>query len=159
MTTRRFIAGLTLAIALAIAAGCGGSSNTTIINQTVTAPATDEVVPGGSTTPTGATNAPVMMDFGSQEFTEPAEFSFSVNGDLTAGDLQWSGWGEPTAQADGQLAFRDYPSTKRVEIPGTVTVSRLKECKGKNYYTRVSFDYGSGAPFDPNVPDLPTPCD
>lgn len=136
---------LTLAVLLAaVLGGCGGDS-TTIITQIQT---TEE-----------ATEDAVMMNFGSQEFTEPTEFSFSVNGDLVADHLTWENWGAASATGSGSFAFRDYPSTRRVAVGGVVTVSGLSTCHGTNYYTQTSFEFNSKPPFEPQAIELPTPCD
>lgn len=138
-------------IAAVTLVACGGS-DTTVINNTTTV--TAEV----TTTTEDAAGDAVMMNQGSQEFTEPAEFSFSVNGDLVANDLTWANWGADTAKGSGTFAFRDYPSTRRVEVGGTVAVSGLSECNGKRYYTQAAFSFDSKPPFEPQVSSLPTPC-
>jgi hypothetical protein len=153
----RLVGIVVVAVAAQAFAACGGDTTTVVNNTTTVTSEVATTTDNAAQTEESAEDA-VMMNYGSQEFAEPAEFSFSVNGDLVANDLTWENWGGDTAEGSGRFAFRDYPSTRRVEVSGTIAVSGLSECNGKSYYTRTTFSFDSKPPFEPEVA-LPTPCD
>jgi hypothetical protein len=136
--------------------GCGGDS-TTVINSTVAVTTTVSETTTSTSADTGAVFIQGVVGQGS---SQPTNFSFSVDGDLSAAGLAWENWGEETATGSGDFSFRDYPSTRRVVVPGSMTVSRLAECQGAEYYTDISFDLPADAPFQPLTKNiLTTPCD
>jgi hypothetical protein len=99
-----------------------------------------------------------MTDPLGKKASQPSEFSFAADGDLVGQDLQWSGWGSPTATAMGTLIERKTPSLQTVPLRGSVTVSGLTDCNGAKYYTRVKATVPASAPFQPTAVTLGSPC-
>lgn len=87
----------------------------------------------------------------------PTTLSFSVGGDLVAGGLRWTGWGEASADGTGTFAFRDSGGAV-TRVRGTVSLSGLMRCRGRRYYTRAVV-HASGGPFTPRGPiGFSSPC-
>ena len=149
---RRDALALAAAVILA-AAGCGGDETTTV--PTTTAGASGATGAIGPATPTGEA---FVRDLTGQEFSEPEEFRFSVNGDLIASGLSWTGWGDAEAEGTGELRFVDSQTEPATKVPGVVTFSGLAECAGQNYYTHAEVE-ADNAPFQPSLPVYPTPCE
>ena len=141
-------------LALLGAAGCGGDEGTTTSAPPTTAGASGATGPA-EPSPTGEA---YIRDLTGQEFSEPEEFRFSVNGDLIASSLSWSGWGGEEAEGTGELRFVDSQTEPAVKLPGVVTFSGLAECNGKTYYTHAEVE-ADNAPFQPNPLEYPTPCE
>ena len=139
-----------LAVALAVAlASCGGGGSTTSTGT--------ETVMHHAKKKSGQTYLPdVATD---RRFVEPATYSFSVDGDLTAKSLDWHGWGEAKATAFGVLVER--PASGLIDtFQGSVTASAPKTCDGVRYYTEVFAHLPKQADFVPTEPTkLSTPCD
>ncbi|HXF30042.1 MAG TPA: hypothetical protein VN522_00880 [Solirubrobacterales bacterium] len=140
------VAALVLAVALA---SCGGGDGTTIIRT--------ETVMRHAQKKSGQTFLPgVAAD---SRFVEPATYSFSVDGDLVAKNLDWHGWAEAKATAFGTIA--EHPASGLVDtFQGSVTASAPKTCDGARYYTEVFAHVPKQADFVPTEPTkLSTPCD
>ena len=135
------------------ASGCGEGDGTT------TTPTTTAGVSGatGPAEPLAGGDA-FIRDLTGQEFSEPEEFRFSVNGDLIGSGLSWTGWGEDEAEGTGELRFVDSQTEPPATLPGVVTLSALAACDGRNYYTHAEVD-ADNPPFEPNPLDYPTPCE
>ena len=66
-----------------------------------------------------------------RKFVKPASYSFSVDGDLVAKNLEWHGWGEAKATAFGTIA--EQPASGLLDtFPGSVTASAPRACKGRD---------------------------
>lgn len=139
-----FVAALALALVLASCGGGDSSSNT-------------ETVMKHAKKKSGQTFLPEVA--GSRRFVEPATYSFSVDGDLVAKNLNWHGWGEAKANAFGTLD--EHPASGLVDtFQGSVTASAPKTCQGATYYTQVFAHVPKTADFVPTEPTkLATPCD
>jgi hypothetical protein len=145
---RRLLTGLVAALALAVAlSSCGGGSSS---SSTRTVMRHAKKKSGQAFLPDVAT---------SRRFVEPATYSFSVDGDLTAKNLEWHGWGEAKATAFGTLTER--PASGLVDtFQGSVTATAPKACQGATYYTEVFAHLPKQADFVPTEPTkLSTPCD
>jgi hypothetical protein len=91
--------------------------------------------------------------------SEPAELVFSVNGDLTAEELEWSDWGEPTATASGTFLVRDAARGGSGPVEGSLEVTNIHVCQGENYYTRGTATLPPEASFQPMELRFSTPCE
>jgi hypothetical protein len=143
----RLLPALLAALALAVAlASCGGGGTSTV-TETVMRHAKSQ----------GVTLLPAVAGGGAA--VKPATYSFSVDGDLTAKNLEWHAWGEAKATAFGTLIER--PASGLVDtFQGSVTASAPKTCKGVRYYTEVFPHLPKQADFIPTEPTkLSTPCD
>lgn len=135
-----------LAVAVVLAA-CGGGSST---------PSTETVM-RHSEPQHGETLLPAVSGQGT--FVKPANYSFSVDGDLVGKELTWHGWGEAKATAFGTLVERPASGLKDT-FNGSVTASAPKKCQGATYYTQVFPHLPPQADFVPTEPTkLSTPCD
>jgi hypothetical protein len=146
---KRLLLALLAVLALAIAlASCGGGDNSTINEKTVMRKA--QPGPGATYLPDVATN---------RHFVKPATYRFSGDGDLTAKELNWHGWGEATATAFGTIA--EHPANGLVDtFSGSVTASAPRTCNGARYYTEVMAHLPKQADYVPSEPTkLTTPCD
>jgi len=145
---KRLLPALVAALALALAlASCGGGSGS---SSTETVMRHAKKKSGQTFLPDVATN---------RHYVEPAAYSFSVDGDLTAKNLNWHGWGEAKATAFGTIA--EHPASGLVDtFQGSVTASAPKTCQGATYYTQVFAHVPKQADFVPTEPTkLSTPCD
>ena len=131
---------LALLAAAGVAGGCGGNGDTTV-TETVRRPAT------------------FIVDILDKKTVRPSEIAFSVNRDLVATELRWSGWGKPTASASATFVFDQAPHTSKSSVPGTLLVSGLRRCLGAAYYTSTRLRFDEQPPFEPRLPPLSTPCD
>ena len=145
----RLLLALAAALALAVAlAACGGGGTTTVHEKTVMRHSEPQH---------GETLLPAVSGQGA--FAKPANYSFSVDGDLVGKELAWHGWGEPKATAFGTLVERPASGLKDT-FNGSVTASAPKSCKGARYYTEVIAHLPKQADFVPTEPTkLKTPCD
>jgi hypothetical protein len=108
----------------------------------------------------GEGDAAMVIDPAGERQSMPESFAFSVNQDLVGSDLQWRDWGEQSAAASGDFLVRAYPSTQQVDVPGTMLVTRLVQCRGTGYYTHADVSLPADIPFDPpDEYELQTPCD
>jgi hypothetical protein len=145
MSKRLFLI-LPAALAVALAA-CGGGSST---------PSTETAM-RHSEPQHGETLLPAVGGQGA--FVKPANYSFSVDGDLVGKELAWHGWGEAKATAFGTLVERPASGLKDT-FAGSVTASAPKKCQGATYYTQVFPHLPPQADFVPTEPTkLFTPCD
>jgi hypothetical protein len=147
--SKRLLPALVAALALVVVlASCGGGGSSTGKTETVMRHAKKK---------SGQTFLPEVA--GNRRFVEPATYSFSVDGDLVAKNLDWHGWGEPKATAFGTLA--EHPASGLVDtFQGSVTASAPKTCQGATYYTEVFAHVPKQADFVPTEPTkLSTPCD
>ena len=129
-----------LAIA-GVAGGCGGGGGGDTVTVTVPQPAT------------------FIVDILDKRTVRPSEIAFSVNRDLVATELRWSGWGKPTASASATFVFDQAPHTSKSSVPGRLVVSQPQRCMGALYYTSTRLQFDEQPPFEPRVPPLSTPCD
>jgi len=145
---RHLVPALLAALALAVAvASCGGDSTT----------APRKTVMRKSQSGSGPTFLPDVA--GTRRFVKPATYRFGGDGDLTAKNLDWHAWGEPTATAFGTIA--EHPANGLVDtFSGSVTASAPRTCNGARYYTKVMAHLPKQADFVPTEPTkLSTPCD
>jgi hypothetical protein len=147
MANRLLLTMLTaLALAVALAA-CGGGGTTTVHEKTVMRHSEPQH---------GETLLPAVSGQGT--FVKPANYSFSVDGDLVGKELTWHGWGEPKATAFGTLVERPASGLKDT-FNGGVTASAPQKCQGATYYTQVFPHLPPQADFVPTEPTkLSTPC-
>jgi hypothetical protein len=134
---------LLCAVALA-AGGCGGGGTTTIITSE-------------TTTVTRAAQSILIEDPLGRRTSQPPRFEFAANGDLVATQLQWSDWGSPTATGHAVFLFSPAPHATTTQVPGTLTVGGIRQCRGEAYYTTVQLAFERTPPFQPQV-RLSTPC-
>jgi hypothetical protein len=146
---RRLLIATAAALALAAAlAACGGGGTTTVHETTVMRHSEPQH---------GETLLPAVSGQGA--FAKPANYSFSVDGDLVGKSLTWHSWGEPKATAFGTLVERPANGLKDT-FSGSVTASAPKKCNGATYYTQVFPHLPPQADFVPTEPTkLTTPCD
>jgi hypothetical protein len=144
----RLLLALLAVLALAVAlAACGGGT-TTVHEKTVMRHSEPQH---------GETLLPAVSGQGT--FVKPANYSFSVDGDLVGKELAWHGWGEPKATAFGTLVERPASGLKDT-FNGSVTAAAPKKCQGATYYTQVFPHLPPQADFVPTEPTkLSTPCD
>lgn len=77
--------------------------------------------------------------------------------DLTARNLAWTGWGDPTATAAGTAvvdlcAYEDCHTGAFTAVPVKLTVSQVKACPGgKRAYTVLRYAFPRGSPW-PRLP-------
>ncbi len=145
---RRTIPALLAALALAVVlASCGSGGNSTVTEKTVMRKARS--APGTTYLPDAATG---------RHYVKPATYRFPGDGDLTAGSLEWHGWGEAKATAFGTIA--EHPANGLVDtFAGSVTASAPRTCDGARYYTQVMAHVPKQADFVPTEPTkLTTPC-
>ena len=145
----RLLLALLAALALAVAlAACGGGGTTTVHEKTVMRHSEPQH---------GETLLPAVSGQGT--FVKPANYSFSVDGDLVGKELTWHGWGEAKATAFGTLVERPASGLKDT-FNGSVTASAPQKCQGATYYTQVFPHLPPQADFVPTEPTkLSTPCD
>ena len=78
------------------------------------------------------------------------------NQGIYASDLTWSDWGQAQATADGIASvLRCDPSCvegKRIEYPVRLIADRIRDCSGKNQYTRVGYEFREDSPFPGDAP-------
>jgi hypothetical protein len=143
----RLLTALPGALALAVAlAACGGGGTTTVT----------ETVMRKAQPAAGTTLLPAVAD--QRAFVKPVTYSFSVDGDLVAKNLEWHGWGEAKATAFGTLVERPASGLKDT-FSGSVTASAPRTCHGARYYTEVFPHLPAQADFVPTEPTkLTTPC-
>jgi hypothetical protein len=73
--------------------------------------------------------------------------------DITARNLTWSGWGEPTATAKGSAvvnlcAFTDCANGNYVSVPIDMAVSKIVHCsKNTRAYSTLRYVFPGGSPF------------
>jgi hypothetical protein len=148
VTPNRLLPALLATLALAVAlAACGGGGSST---------ATEQTVMRHSEPQHGETLLPAVSGQGA--FVKPANYTFSVDGDLVGKELAWHGWGEPKATAFGTLVERPASGLKDT-FSGSVTASAPKKCQGATYYTQVFPHLPPQADFVPTEPTkLSTPC-
>jgi hypothetical protein len=147
--SNRLLLTMLAALALAVAlAACGGGGSST--------PSTETVM-RHSEPQHGETLLPAVSGQGA--FVKPANYSFSVDGDLVGKELAWHSWGEAKATAFGTLVERPASGLKDT-FNGSVTASAPKKCQGATYYTQVFPHLPPQADFVPTEPTkLSTPCD
>jgi hypothetical protein len=145
----RLLVALLAALVLAVAlTACGGGGSST--------PSTETVM-RHSEPQHGETLLPAVSGQGA--FAKPANYTFSVDGDLVGKELAWHGWGEAKATAFGTLVERPASGLKDT-FSGSVTASAPKRCNGKTFYTEVFAHLPPQADFFPTEPTkLETPCD
>ena len=144
MRPRRALA-VAAALTAGTCAGCGGGGGgdaTTTVTHTVQ-----------------SSSRAFVVDVLGRKAARPTRFGFSVNGDLVADGLHWSGWGTPTATGSGTFAFNPAPHTGTTSVPGELVLTGLKPCGGASYYTHAGVDFQRRPPFQPQLPRLQTPCD
>jgi hypothetical protein len=148
VTANRLLPSLLAALALAVAlAACGGGGSSTV---------TEKTVMRHSEPQHGNTLLPAVSGQGA--FVKPANYTFSVDGDLVGKELAWHSWGEPKATAFGTLVERPASGLKDT-FNGSVTASAPKQCQGATYYTQVFPRLPPQADFVPTKPTkLSTPC-
>lgn len=101
---------------------------------------------------------PIISDPFSKASAKPSGFIFSVNGDLAAEELNWSGWGQESAVGRGRFFVRDYENGGSDITNGVMVVSKLKACGGDLYYTQSTVTFAEGSEPSRDV-SLSTPCD
>jgi hypothetical protein len=139
------------AVAALAASGCGGGSATTVSKAVTT---------DASTTASSTIGVPThvfVMNSGGQRLVEPSEFTFNVEGAVVGDHLHWTNWGEPAATAEGLFSERRFSSSNRVHFRSTLKLTKLRVCKGAEYYTHAAVSVPS-SPTRPSVKPLPTPC-
>ena len=148
MIAKRSLLALLAALALAVfLAACGGGGSATVPETTVMRHAEPAH---------GETLIPAVSGQGS--FVKPANYSFSVDGDLVGKELKWHGWGEAKATAFGTLIERPASDLKDT-FSGSVTAGAPKKCHGATFYTEVFPHLPPQADFVPTEPTkLETPC-
>jgi hypothetical protein len=73
--------------------------------------------------------------------------------DITARNLTWSGWGEPTATAKGSAvvnlcAFSDCANGNYVSVPIEMAASKIVHCsKNTRAYSTLRYVFPGGSPF------------
>jgi hypothetical protein len=73
--------------------------------------------------------------------------------DITARNLTWSGWGEPTATAKGSAvvnlcAFTDCANGNYVSVPIEMAASKIVHCsKNTRAYSTLRYVFPGGSPF------------
>ena len=73
--------------------------------------------------------------------------------DITARNLTWSGWGEPTATAKGSAivdlcAFSDCANANYVSVPIEMAASKIVHCsKNTRAYSTLRYVFPAGSPF------------
>jgi hypothetical protein len=146
--SNRLLLTMLAALALAVAlAACGGGGSSTPSTKTVMRHSEPQH---------GETLLPAISGQGA--FVKPANYSFSVDGDLVGKELAWHGWGESKATAFGTLIERPASGLKDT-FNGSVTASAPKKCQGATYYTQVFPHLPPQADFVPTEPTtLSTPC-
>jgi hypothetical protein len=70
----------------------------------------------------------------------PAMLMFGADGRTTLVGLQWSGWGEPAAVAQGMWKADVGPAgePQYIEAPATLTASAIERCDGLPTYTHLT---------------------
>ncbi|MBS1887120.1 MAG: hypothetical protein JSU06_08015 [Actinobacteria bacterium] len=145
---RRLLPGLLAALALAVAlSSCGGGSSATSTQRTVMRKASPQ---------SGQTFLPDVS--GTHHSVKPPIYAFGGDGNLTAKNLEWHGWGESKATAFGTVA--EHPASGLVNtFSGSVTASVPRTCKGVRYYTEIIAHVPKQADFVPTeATKLTTPC-
>jgi hypothetical protein len=140
------------AIAALVASGCGGG-NTTTARQTAAT--------GDSTTTSSTIDVPThvfVMGSASQRLVAPDEFSYNVYGAVVGKHLRWTNWGGPAAIADGVFSERRFSGSNRVHFQSTLKLTRLRVCRGVEYYTHAALPLPSSGPFKATSNPVPTPC-
>ncbi len=92
-----------------------------------------------------------MYDCARQSVEIPASFVLAcADANTTLTHLQWSGWGQTTAHATGDLLEKDCTPNcaegKNVQYPASVTVSTI--AAGRYTYMHVSAPQAPGGPYD-----------
>jgi hypothetical protein len=143
------LAGMVAALA---GSGCGGGATNTT-RKTVSTEA--------STTASSTISVPghvFVMDSEGRRLTTPAEFSFNVNGAVVGKHLRWADWGQPVATADGVFSERRFSGANRVHFQSALRLTRLRVCRGAEYYTHAVVPLPSSGPFKATGNPLSTPC-
>lgn len=146
---RRILPALLAALALAVVlASCGSGNSSTVTEKTVMRKA--RPAPGKTYLPAVA---------GGRHLIKPATYRFGGDGNLTATNLRWHGWGEARATAFGTIA--EHPANGLVDtFSGSVTAATPRTCHGARYYTEVMAHPPKQADYVPSEPtQLKTPCD
>ena len=91
------------------------------------------------------------------QVVEPQEVLLTCgNQGIYASNLTWSDWGQVKATADGIASvLRCDPSCvegRRIEYPVRLTADRIRDCSGKDQYTRISYVYPEDSPFPDDAP-------
>jgi hypothetical protein len=152
LTKLRGAIALAGAVAVLAASGCGGGAATSISKATTTV---------ASTTTSSTISVPThvfVMSSGSERLVAPGEFSFNVYGAVVGEHLHWTNWGQPSATADGVFSERRFSSSNRVHFRSTLRLTRLRVCRGAEYYTHAVVPLPSSGPFRASVNRLSTPC-
>jgi hypothetical protein len=140
------------AAAVVVASGCGGGTAITTGGTSTT---------GASITTSSTIDVPTsvfVMNAGRRRLVTPDEFSFNVYGAVVGRHLRWSHWGEPAASGDGVFSEHGFSSSNRIRFQSTLRLTRLRVCRGAEYYTHAVVPLPSSGPFKASVKSLPTPC-
>jgi hypothetical protein len=136
------------AVAALAASGCGGGTATTVSKAVTT---------DASTTTSSTIGVPThvfVMNSGGQRLVEPSEFTFNVEGAVVGDHLHWTNWGEPAATAEGLFSERRFSSSNRVHFRSTLKLTKLRVCKGAEYYTHAAV-----SPLKPHQAQRQAPSD
>ena len=114
-------------------------------------------------TPLTAWGATLVQQDGARYWTaRRAGIQFAVDGDLLVERLHWSHWGAATTIATGVIYERGCevrtPNRPNLYVPGSVILSRLRRCRGTEYYTHAVVHTSRHLYFPANPLPRLTPC-
>ena len=83
----------------------------------------------------------------------PRALSLSADGTLEVSNIRWTSWGGRTATGRGEAEYHGctpYCGTAPVHhAPVRISLSNLRSCSGRSYYTHVQLTLPSGRLLDP----------
>lgn len=110
------------------------------------------VLLGAIVAPTAAAATVFFHDADAKNVVKPKTMFLSGDGTLDVFHATWSSWGGSAADGSGMAEWHGCTPTCAAGKPHhshvTITLSRIKTCKGKQYYSHVALELPSGKLLD-----------
>jgi hypothetical protein len=112
------------------------------------------VIFGVIVAPAAAAATVYFHDVDSKNVVKPKTLFLTGDGTLEVQSVSWSGWGGSDATGSGKAEYHGCtPSCAQAKVHHAqvkITLSKIKTCSGKQYYTHVALKLPSGKLLDGN---------